>query len=178
MGQTMLRAALLVGLGVGGVGPVWAEGDTCDQITGSVWFCYPAGSWQAMDDNQPMTVASYVSLMQVFAQFFVDGGGEAAGQTIDIVQQALMAEIGAAMPGVDVPVVETVETTVDGVPALSIALAPTDGTQTAMITATIVVTADSTYRFATIAVADTYSENIRQMHKIFLNEIRFSNPNG
>ncbi len=178
MGQRMLRAALLAGLGMGGAGPVLAQDDTCDQITEAVWFCDPAGWWEPMEASQSDAAATYINMFQVVAQVIVEGGGEAAGQTVETVQQAFLDEVRNTFPGVDIPVIEEAETEVDDVPGSTVVLALKDDTQSAMVTATFVVLPNASYRFWTVATAETYSESIRQMHVNFLYQTRLSDPNG
>ena len=175
---SLLHPVILAGAVWAGFFPLAARADPCVAIAEPVWFCFPPGSWTPVDDGHAETAASYVSLMQIYAQFFVDDGGEKAGQTLDGMVQVLRDKTNAAVPGTNVPVLESSPAEVDGVPGRTIVFAPTNGDQTAMITATIVVTPDHVLRFATVADSATYSENIRAMHRIFLSQIRLSDPNG
>jgi hypothetical protein len=172
------RGILALACAVAGVGPAMGQSVDCDPVGRTIVFCYPPGTWRAMDDNQPATIASYAGMDDVYAQFFVDAGGSAVGQTLEDVQAALLAGIADGEAGTEVPVIETAETEFWGEPARTIVLAPAFGTESAMITATLVLRENETMRLVTATRAESYSPALRRMHRFFLDEIRLVNPDG
>ncbi len=172
------RGVLALACVLAGHGPAMAQSVDCDPVGRTIVFCYPPGTWRAMDDNQPETIGSYAGMNDVYAQFFVDAGGRAAGQSLEDVQAALLAGMTGGRAGTEIPVIETAETDFWGDPARTLVLAPIVGEAPAMVTATLVVRENETMRLVTATQAESYSSALRQMHQVFLDEIRIVNPDG
>jgi hypothetical protein len=175
------RLALAAICGVTGGTPAMAQNVDCEPVGRTIVFCYPPGIWRPVDDNQPDSIGSFTGhggMAGYYAQFFVDEGGAAAGQTLDGLQEMLIAGITGGAAEMEVPVIETVETEYRDAPARRIVLAPPAGSGTAMVTATVVVRAEESLRLVTTTLAESYSPEIGRMHEVFLDEIRLVNPNG
>ncbi len=163
---------------VTGLGPAVAQSVDCDPVGRRLVFCYAPGTWRVLDDGQAETIASYAGQNEIFAQFFVEEGGSNAGKTLDDVQAALMAGITGGASDVEVPVIETAETTFWELPARTIVLTPEGGAGTAMVTATLVLHERETMRLVTATQAESYTPELRAAHGAFLDQIRLVNPDG
>jgi hypothetical protein len=175
------RLALAVLCAVTGMAPAMAQNVDCEPVGRTIVFCYPPGTWRPVDDNQPDSIGSFsghAGMTGFYAQFFVDAGGAAAGQTLDDLQETLIAGITGGAAGMEVPVLETVETEYRGAPARRIVLAPPVGDGTAIVTATVVVRAEESLRLVTTTLAESHSSEIGRMHEVYLDEIRLVNPDG
>jgi hypothetical protein len=176
----LARQAISVAAGFAllGVAPAMAQSVDCDPVGRRLVFCYPPGTWRVLDDGQPETIASYAGMNDIYAQFFVEDGGSAAGKTLDDLQAALMAGITGGVPDTEVPVIESVETAFWDLPARTLVLETTGGAGTAMITATLVLHEKEAMRLVTATQADSYAPELRQAHRAFLEQIRLVNPDG